>query len=71
MKVAKGEVVTVNGEEAIVTKVLGLPRGIIDGNSKPGHVKVTPMYRIYWRIGKRKGHTDAVIGNGVEIVCGG
>ena len=70
MKIAKGETVTVNGEEATVTKVSALPRGIVDGDSKPGQVKVTPMYRVYWSIGKRKGHADAVAGEGVEVVCG-
>jgi hypothetical protein len=70
MKVAKGEIVTINGEEATVTKVSALPRGIIDGESKPGQVKVTPMYRIYWSIGKRKGHTDAVLTDGIEVACG-
>lgn len=70
MKVAKGEIVTVNGEDAMVTKVSALPRGIIDGKSRPGHVKVTPMYRIYWLIGKRKGYTDAVLGDGIEVFCG-
>ena len=70
MKVAKGEIVTVNGRDATVTKVSSLPRGIIDGKSRPGHVKVTPMYRIYWAIGKHNGHTDAVIGDGVDVVCG-
>ena len=70
MKVAKGETVTVNGEDATVTKVSAIPRGVIDGNAKPGQIKVTPMYRIYWAIGKHKGHTDAVVGDGVEVVLG-
>lgn len=70
MKVAKGEVVMVSGTEATVTKVSALMRGIIDGKSKPGSVKVTPMYRIYWKTERSQGHTDVVIGDGVEVVCG-
>lgn len=70
MRVAKGETITVNGEDAVVRKVTALPRGIIDGNAKPGQVKVTPMYRVYWAIGNRKGHTDAVVGDDIEVVCG-
>lgn len=70
MKVAKGEIVTVGGQDATVTKVSALPRGIIDGKSKPGSIRVTPMYRIYWKIGSKQGHADAVIGDGVEVVCG-
>ena len=71
LKIAKGETVTVNGQEVTVTRVDATCKGILDGSCPVGQVKVTPMVRIYYKYPDgKKGHTVAVVNKEIEVVLG-
>jgi hypothetical protein len=72
MKVAKGENITVEGNEATVTKVSAAGKGVLNINKKVGdQTAITPMVRIYFTYPDgKKDYRDATLPDDVEVVLG-
>jgi len=64
MKIAVGEVITVGGTDAIITKVSRMPQMIRRG------IKFSPTMRVYYNQGKKKGHCDCEVPKDIEVVFG-
>ena len=64
MKLAAGEIVEIGGEKAVVKKVSAIPTML----KRAG--KYIPMVRVYWSVGKKRGHSDCVVEGDLEVVCG-
>lgn len=64
MKIAAGEIITVNGSDAKITKIRRMPQMIKRGG------RFTPTMRVYYRQGKKQGHCDCEVPADVEVIFG-